>query len=51
MDKKEWIKYFNKCFTTILNKFLVKSSPTDEVVVQYFTYALDPSISIFVKTW
>jgi hypothetical protein len=49
MDKREWIKYFNQCLTTILNEFSANSILVEEVVVEYYTSTLHASISMFVK--
>jgi hypothetical protein len=49
MEKKEKVKDFNQCFTTILNKFPVDSSPVEALMVEYYTSTLHPSIGMFVK--
>jgi hypothetical protein len=41
--------YYKGCFTTILNRFLSNFVPAEEVVVEYYIYALQDLIAMFVK--
>jgi hypothetical protein len=49
MEKKERIKDFNQCFTTIWNKFPINSQPTEGVVVEYYTFSLHAYITMCIK--
>jgi hypothetical protein len=49
MSSKEWVKYFNQIFTTILNKFHPEAKPTQEVKIEVYANALPTFISMFVK--
>jgi hypothetical protein len=33
MEKKEKVKDFNQCFTTVLNKFTIETAPLEPLVV------------------
>jgi hypothetical protein len=49
MSSKEMVKYFNKIFTTIFNKFQLESKPTQELQIEVYANALPTFISMFVK--
>jgi hypothetical protein len=49
MGPKEKVKYFNKRFTTILNKFQPDAKPSQELQIEVYANALPTSISMFVK--
>jgi len=49
LEKKEKVKDFNQCFTTVLNKFIVEIAPLEPLAFKYYTSALLPSIAMFVK--
>jgi hypothetical protein len=49
MEKKEKVKDFNQCFTTILNNFTTETAPLEPLTVEYYTSTLHPSIGMFVK--
>ena len=47
INKKEKIKDFNQIFITLLNETLDK--PVDAMQIEFYTIALPPPISMFVK--
>jgi hypothetical protein len=49
MEKKEKVKDFNQCFTTVLNKFYIETAPLESLAIEYYTLTLIPSIGMFVK--
>jgi hypothetical protein len=50
MGKKENIKDFNQCFTTILHKFTIETTPLEPLIVEYYTSTFLPSIGMLVKS-
>jgi len=49
MGPKEKFKYFNKRFTTILNKFQPNTRLAQEIQIEVYANTLPTSISMFVK--
>jgi hypothetical protein len=49
MEKREKGKDLNQRFITILTKFIVETTPLQSLSIEYYTSALVPSISMFVK--
>jgi len=49
MSSKYKVKYFNQCFTIILNKFQPEAKPTQDFQIVEYANALAMSISMFVK--
>ena len=49
MDKKEKVQYFNQRFAAHLNNFSATTNPAEETLVEYYTSALFPNITMFFK--
>ena len=49
MDKKEKVQDFNQRFTAHLSNFSATTRPAEETLIEYYTSALCPSITMFVK--
>lgn len=44
MEQKEKVKYFNKMFNHILNRFETNSKPPDSITIDYYMSALPTNI-------
>ena len=49
MDKREKVQDFNQIFSTHLSNFCATTKPTKDTLVEYYTQAFCPNITIFVK--
>jgi hypothetical protein len=49
MDPKENVKYFNKIFTIVMNKFQQGTSLSQELQIKVYAIALPTPMSMFIK--